>query len=76
MQFAVVSDQRVATLSAGASAEWKPRLGEVESAKVFAIARRHQDDCSPEYRDKCIAETWEVPLVEVVLNESTKEPAD
>jgi hypothetical protein len=48
----------------------------VESAKVFAIARRHQDDCSPEYQDKCIAETWEVPLVEVVLNESTREPAN
>jgi ATP-dependent DNA helicase RecQ len=71
-----VSDQRVATLSAGASAEWKPRLADVESAKVFAIARRHRDDCSPEYRDQCIAETWEVPLVEVVLNESTTEPAN
>jgi ATP-dependent DNA helicase RecQ len=65
------SDRRVATLSSGASEEWKTRLGEVESAKVFAVARRHRDDCSPEYRDRCIAETWEVPLVEVVLNSSS-----
>ena len=62
-------NQHVATLSRAASNKWSARLNSVVEAKVFAIVRRHKADCSPEYQKNCVADSWEVPLVEICCSE-------
>ena len=52
-------------LSKRASAEWAPRLAQVEGIKVIALLRRRREDGDPDYRDRCRSDTWEVPLVEI-----------
>ncbi len=59
--------KHVGTLSAHARSLWKDRLATIESAKVFAIIRRHKKDCTPQYQTNNQVETWEVPLVEIVV---------
>ena len=62
-------NQHVATLSRAASNKWSARLNSVVEAKVFVIVRRHKADCSPEYQKNCVADSWEVPLVEICCSE-------
>ena len=59
---------QVAVLSATASERWRTRIERIESASVFAVVRRFKDDCSAQYRDKCLVDEWEVPLIELVLS--------
>jgi len=55
----------VARLSRRASGEWLPRLPQIEAVKIVALMRRRREDGDPAFRDRCRAETWEVPLVEI-----------
>jgi len=57
----------VARLSKQASAEWLPRMGEIEEVRVLALLQRRTDDGKREYRDACRCQSWEYPLVELVL---------
>jgi ATP-dependent DNA helicase RecQ len=52
-------------LSKRASADWAPRLGQVEGIKVIALLRRRREDGDPAYREHCRSDIWEVPLVEI-----------
>lgn len=57
---------RIARLSRAAVQCWKDRLGDIETAQVAAIVRRQRNDATPQYRDRCRCDRWEVPLIEVV----------
>ena len=64
------AEQKIGQLSKNAIDTWQVKLSSIESAKVYAIVRRHKTDSTPEFQLNCIAETWEVPLVEVVVQTS------
>ena len=55
----------VARLSRRASAEWLPRLQEVEAIRIVALIRRYREDGDPALRERYRVDAWEVPLVEV-----------
>jgi ATP-dependent DNA helicase RecQ len=57
----------VARLSKRASGEWLPRVSQIEAVKIVALMRRRREDGDPAFQDRCRAETWEVPLVEVCM---------
>ncbi|MBS1201592.1 MAG: ATP-dependent helicase, RecQ family, partial [Chromatiaceae bacterium] len=57
----------VARLSKRGSAQWLPRLAQIDAVKVVALLRRHRTDGDQNYRDRARAERWEVPLVEIEL---------
>lgn len=56
----------VAALSRTACGIWRDRLDHIESVRVLAMIRWYRDDGDPHYSQSCKAESWEVPMVEVV----------
>ncbi|WP_043756020.1 RecQ family ATP-dependent DNA helicase [Imhoffiella purpurea] len=56
----------VARLSKQASADWLPRIRDIEEIRILALLRRHADDGKAEYRNAYRCRTWEYPLVEMV----------
>jgi ATP-dependent DNA helicase RecQ len=59
----------VARLSRRGSADWRPRLAQIEAVRVVAMVRRWREDGDPAFRERCRAGIWEVPLVEVRVSE-------
>ena len=55
----------LARLSKRGSAEWLPRLPQIEGIRVLAILRRQRDDGDPAFRARCRSDSWEIPLAEV-----------
>ncbi len=58
----------VGALSAAAQREWGGRLAEVRSASLFAVVRRDRSLTADAFRDVVRCDTWEVPLVELVVS--------
>jgi ATP-dependent DNA helicase RecQ len=56
----------VAALSKTAYETWRDRLDRIESVRVLAMIRWSRDDGDPHYSRSCQADSWEVPMVEVV----------
>ncbi|MCZ7636289.1 MAG: hypothetical protein M5U12_09790 [Verrucomicrobia bacterium] len=57
----------VARLSRKGNARWADRAESIREARVVAMVQRSAaQDADPERRDRCRAEEWEVPLVELV----------
>jgi hypothetical protein len=54
----------VARLSKRGSAEWLPKLSQIEGAKIVALLHRRREDNDPALRDHFRADTWEVLLAE------------
>lgn len=57
----------VAALSARARERWRPRLGNVRSARIVDRVERRAAQTSPLYRAKLRVERWLVPVIEVEL---------
>ena len=56
----------VARLSKAALATWWQRVKDVEEVRIVAMVRRYRDNLADEtFRNRCIGEVWEVPIVEV-----------
>jgi ATP-dependent DNA helicase RecQ len=64
--FFTQDNQHVATLSQSASDHWVPQLPTITSAQIHALVRREKSDCQPEYQPKCLLDSWEVPIIEVI----------
>lgn len=56
----------VVALSRDACKEWQDRLHRIESVRVLAMVRWYRDGGASRYSQSCKAESWEVPMVEVV----------
>jgi ATP-dependent DNA helicase RecQ len=56
----------VAALSRAACEGWQDQLHRIESVRVLAMIRWHRDGGDSRYSQSCKAESWEVPMVEVV----------
>ena len=58
----------IARLSKKAQAQWENRLGTIKEIRVVAMVRRYRDDVTEqEFLSRCHGESWEVPIVELVL---------
>ncbi|HFQ90829.1 MAG TPA: ATP-dependent helicase, partial [Desulfobulbus sp.] len=57
----------LAALSRRAVERWRPRLENVCEVRVLAMVRRTAAEGDPDYRDRCRLESWEVPVVEVLV---------
>ena len=58
----------IARLSKKAQAQWGSRLGTIKEIRVVAMVRRYRDDViEEEFLSRCHGESWEVPIVEIVL---------
>ena len=58
----------IARLSKKAQAQWENRLGTIKEFRVVAMVRRYRDDVTEqEFLSRCHGESWEVPIVELVL---------
>jgi len=56
----------VARLSKVAQEKWSKQLNNILQARVVAVATRYKDSISDEvFRQNCIGEMWEVPIVEI-----------
>ncbi len=56
----------VARLSRAAQRRWSSRLNSIIDVRVVAVIRRYKDSINDEaFRQSCIGEAWEVPLVEI-----------
>jgi ATP-dependent DNA helicase RecQ len=64
---------RVARLSRKAEDFWRSRLDSVREVRVFALVRRSVDQESENDRGaRCRVSEWEIPVTEVVFNESAR----
>ena len=57
----------VAVLSKRGIERWRPLLDQIEEAHIYAWIERRAKDSEPEHRSGLRVETWQVPMVEVVL---------
>jgi ATP-dependent DNA helicase RecQ len=58
---------RVCALSQSAAAEWRDRLEAIESVRLLAVCvRRREDVEASDFRQQLKADTWEIPVVEIV----------
>ena len=57
----------VAVLSKKAQSEWKHPLENILSVSIIAMITRYKTDSEEAYQAKCKVEQWEVPMIEVVL---------
>lgn len=56
----------VARLSRSAEAQWRDRIGDIETVTVIAMVRRQAKDAKPDFRGWPRCGVWEVPVVEVI----------
>ena len=69
----LLSDQglAVAALSRQAAEQWRHRLEDVCEVRVLAMVRRTAAEGDPGYHDTCRLQSWEVPVVEVLVRPGT-----
>jgi ATP-dependent DNA helicase RecQ len=61
------SDGRaVASLSRSARQRWESAIDRIEEVRILAMIARRRRDCGSEFVDRIKADTWEVPVCEVV----------
>ncbi|MFH1464606.1 MAG: DUF790 family protein [Pseudomonadota bacterium] len=56
----------LAALSRRAAERWRPRLGQVQAARLTAVLERRADQSAPAYRGLLRVARWRVPLAEVL----------
>jgi ATP-dependent DNA helicase RecQ len=67
-KIAVIHDNTViAMLSQNAAKAWRNKLQRIESATVIAMIRQKRDDAEESYRESCRVDSWEIPLLELVI---------
>jgi len=66
-------DRIVAVLSKQAAQFWSAKINGIESVTVLAMIRRYRDDSEEGYQSRCKIEQWELPLVEVVFDDSLRQ---
>jgi ATP-dependent DNA helicase RecQ len=64
------NDRIVAVLSKQAAQYWLDKINTIESVTVLAMIIRYRDDSEEDYQSRCKVEQWELPLVEVVFDDS------
>ena len=63
----------VARLSQKAEANWQDRLNSVRQIRVLAmVTRTSEQEADPVFRERCRVSEWEIPLAEVVFDESAR----
>jgi len=69
----VLKDQNrvVAVLSKQGAQFWSAKISAIESVTVLAMVRRYRDDSEESYQSRCKVEQWELPLVEVVFDDTS-----
>ncbi|MDX9788100.1 MAG: RecQ family ATP-dependent DNA helicase [Desulfobacterales bacterium] len=58
---------RIARLSKEGKRLWADRLGDIEAGRILGMLYWAAKDSDPLYKDRFKADSWEVPLIEVVL---------
>ena len=66
-------DGPVAMLSRPGTARWAARIDHVLCARVARMAERHAAQSAPQWRSGLRCDRWKVPIVEVILQASTKD---
>ena len=56
----------VASLSRSARQHWESAIDRIEEVRILAMITRRRRDCGSEFADPIKADTWEVPVCEVV----------
>ncbi len=64
-----VGELTVAVLSKNAQQQWQGKLENIQLATIVAMITRYKKDSEEKYQSRCKVEQWEVPMIEVVLNE-------
>jgi len=69
----VLKDQNrvVAVLSKQGAQFWSAKISAIESVTVLAMVRRYREDSEEGYQSRCKVEQWELPLVEVVFDDTS-----
>ncbi len=62
----------VAALSRKARQYWQDRLHTIRSATIVAMLSRYKTDSEEDYRSRCKVEQWEVPMLELVVEENAE----
>ena len=57
----------IGKLSLKASQRWEKMLDSIRTIKVLAMVRRNHNDSAEDFSNWIKAETWELPLLEVVF---------
>lgn len=70
----VLKDQGmvVAVLSKQAAQLWSAKIDAIESVTVLAMIRWYREDSEESYQSRCKVGQWELPLVEVVFDETNQ----
>jgi len=64
-------DRVVAVLSKQGVQFWTSKINAIESVTVLAMVRRYREDSEEGYQARCKVEQWELPLVEVVFDDTS-----
>ena len=61
----------VAALSKQGVLAWSAKINAIESVTVLAMIRRYRNDSEESYQSRCKVEQWELPLIEVVFDDTS-----
>jgi len=64
-------DRVVAVLSKQGAQFWSAKINAIESVTVLAMIRRYREDSEEGYQARCKVGQWELPLVEVVFDDTS-----
>ncbi|MGZ8234739.1 MULTISPECIES: RecQ family ATP-dependent DNA helicase [Methylobacter] len=64
-------DRVVAVLSKQGAQFWTAKINAIESVTVLAMVRRYREDSEESYQARCKVGQWELPLVEVVFDDTS-----
>jgi len=68
IEFVNHDDQSVARLSKHARSIWEKKIPSIAEGRVVAVVRRYKSDIKDEgFRARCHGESWEVPIVELIV---------
>lgn len=57
----------IARLSKAAKETWAHRIEAIEEIRIIAMVRWYKSDTQDEYSSRCRSESWEIPLVELIV---------
>jgi len=50
---------------------WSAKINAIKSVTVLAMIRRYREDSEEGYQSRCKVEKWELPIVEVVFDDTS-----
>ncbi|MFW5443961.1 MAG: RecQ family ATP-dependent DNA helicase [Methylococcaceae bacterium] len=59
----------IAVLSKKSQQQWQGQLDHIKSANIIVMITRFQSDSEEQYQSRCKVAQWEIPMIEVQLNE-------